>query len=320
MTLPATVEHPLRLLLVEDSKGDAILIERVLKNAMLGDVTIERKATLEEALQSLAEHEFDVVLLDRSLPDTVEFSGLHSVQNLSPKVPVIFLTAYQDEQTALQAIMEGAQDYLFKDKFDTHIIKRAIQYAVLRKQFEGILITRANYDMLTGLANRMLFENRVRNCIAKMRRQQGNASILFMDLDRFKQVNDSHGHTVGDQLLKDVGTRIRQVLRPYDTAARFGGDEFAVLLEGGQDANSAELVAKKLIAQIDTPFEIEGRSIRIGVSIGIVAFHGNEGESCEDLLLQSDAAMYKAKSLVGSSFFHYSESACAIPALEELRA
>lgn len=296
-----STERPLHLLLIEDNRGDAMLIEKTLKNAMLGAVNVKRAKSLATALKALGEASFDVALLDRSLPDVEGFCGLHSIQNFVPTLPVIFLTAYQDEHSAYEAIEQGAQDYLFKDKMDGHAIKRAIQYAMLRKQFEGILITRANFDVLTGLANRMLFESRLDMALARMRRQGGNLALLFLDLDHFKQVNDTLGHAAGDQLLKEVGVRLKNVLRLYDTAARFGGDEFAVLLENIPAIEHAEMVAKKIIALMAAPFTVMGNPVEIGVSIGIAPCVASKNmPGAAELLQQADAAMYAAKSAGGN--------------------
>jgi diguanylate cyclase (GGDEF)-like protein len=301
-----STERPLNLLLIEDNKGDAILTERVLKNTMLGAVNISRTESLAATLKILGEDSFDIALLDRSLPDSEGFDGLYSIQNIAPQLPIIFLTAYKDEKTAFEAIEQGAQDYLFKDTLDGHSVKRAIQYAILRKQFESILIMRANFDMLTGLANRMLFESRLDMALAKMKRHGGNIAVLFLDLDRFKQVNDMLGHAAGDQLLKEVGKRLKQALRHYDTAARFGGDEFAVLLEGMPNGSHAAIVVEKIISILSAPFEILGQTVGVGVSIGIAGC-SSEGSmlDSETIMKRADAAMYEAKSESGNGYRFY---------------
>ncbi|USQ14320.1 diguanylate cyclase response regulator [Legionella lytica] len=298
----SSASNPLKILLIEDSVGDAMIISKVLQQAMPQAHLLERASTISEALKIVSEQEFDVALLDRTLPDSHGFNGLHSIQNMSPKLPIIFLTGYKDERLALEAIKQGAQDYLFKDQLDANLIKRAIQYAVLRKQFEDVLIIRANFDMLTGLANRMLFENRLEIALAKMRQLGGIISVLLLDLDKFKQVNDTYGHIAGDKLLKEVSSRLKQSLRSYDVVARFGGDEFAILLENLSDPHQSEIVAKKIASLMDAPFNLSGNELPITLSIGIVNCHNNRYISSESVLLQADAAMYEAKSLPGTSY------------------
>lgn len=311
--LITSTEDPLKVLLVEDNKGDAVLVERALRQAMMGALTLCVCGSLESALLALSEDNFDIVLLDRSLPDVVGFSGLQSIQNHSPKMPVVFLTAYQDEETALEAIQQGAQDYLFKDKIDAHVIKRAIQYASLRKQFEGVLIMRANFDSLTGLANRILFESRLEMALAKLKRQGGNCAVLFIDLNKFKSVNDELGHAAGDQVLREIGKRLRSVLRTYDTVARFGGDEFAVLLEGLPELHHSEVVANKIIACVEKPLLIDERPVQVGASIGIAGVSAHMQEDSATLMQQADEAMYQAKTQgMGNSCFCQYYPSCSL--------
>ncbi len=296
-------QPPLSILLIEDSKGDALLIEKELNKVIPEGYVLQKAETLEEALNLLPNNKFHVALLDRSLPDAEGFDGLYSLQNMAPDLPVIFLTSYQNEQTALESIKQGAQDYLFKDKSNGPIIKRAIQFAILRKEFEGVLIERANFDLLTGLANRWLFENRLDMAIAKMKRNQTIFAILFLDLDRFKKLNDVHGHAAGDKVLKEVGMRLKQSLRPYDTLARFGGDEFAVLLEYIGDEQEAVTAAKKIITLLEKPMQVFGNKLTVDVSIGIVTCDTDKNILSKILMQQADTAMYKAKNKTGSCYY-----------------
>lgn len=297
----ASLEDPLRVLLIEDSAGDAILAKKIICAALNNEVAIEHVTTLRAALEMLEKNAFDIALLDRSLPDVNAFEGLHSIQNMSPKLPVVFLTGHSDEEAALEAVMQGAQDYLYKDKLDAHVVKRSIQYAILRKQFEGVLVMRANYDFLTGMANRMLFESRLDMALERIKRYESNLALLFIDLDHFKEVNDTHGHAAGDALLKDVAKRLKASLRPYDTAARFGGDEFAVLLDMMPEPSHSYVVAEKIINLLETPFIIEDQVITIGASIGITNIDLSDIVSAREYISQADSAMYRAKAVDGSN-------------------
>jgi diguanylate cyclase (GGDEF)-like protein len=304
----SSATSPLRILLVEDLKGDALIIEKVLQQAMPAAHVLQKTETLAEALTILAVSEFDIVLLDRSLPDVVGYSGLQSIQNLAPKLPVVFLTAYKDESTAFEAIEQGAQDYLFKDKLDAHTISRAIQFAIIRKQFESVLVVQANFDNLTGLANRMLFENRLDMAIARMQRQGGSIGVLFLDLDRFKQVNDTYGHAIGDRLLAEIGKRLKMCLRPYDTAARFGGDEFAMLIEGIADKDHCAVVAQKIIKSCEQPFMTSGLTLQVGASIGVTTCVAKQKRTRSELMRQADTAMYEAKKSPESAYRMFANS------------
>lgn len=305
MSTIVTKSRPLRVLLVEDSKGDAILIEKLLTQAALDAYDVQHVTNLAATLKILAENEFDVVLLDRSLPDTTGFNGLHSIQNVAPKLPIIFLTGYNDEALALSAVAQGAQDYLYKDKVDSQVMKRAIQYAIQRKQFEEELICQANFDTLTGLANRILFENRLDQVLAKMRRYDLGVGIFFLDLDRFKEVNDTLGHAAGDKLLQQVGKRLKQGFRSCDTVARFGGDEFSILVEGIKTSQDCAIIAQKIINRLETPFIISNKKINISVSIGIAIGMNKEPVTREELMKQADEAMYSAKGIPHHAYRFY---------------
>jgi len=294
--------EPLRILLVEDSVGDALLIGKALAQAVPHAPNVQKAENLSAALRLVGEDHFDVMLLDLSLPDSSGFSGLLTIQNMAPKLPVVILTAYADEELALSAVEHGAQDYLFKDKTNGPAIKRALDYAIRRKRFEGELITRANFDPLTGLANRPLFESRLDMALARSKRQGTGFGIFFIDLDRFKQVNDTFGHATGDQLLTHVAQCLKQSVRPYDTAARFGGDEFALLVEGIENPLYCRPIAEKIIQGITTPPVIRGKPVMIGVSIGIVIARAHEALMREDLLHRADEAMYQAKTMEGSAY------------------
>src|SRR3954454_17247301 len=152
----------------------------------------------------------------------------------------------------------------------------------------------AFHDSLTGLPNRALFLDRLELAHARAKRSGRPIAVLFMDLDAFKNVNDSLGHAAGDELLVLVAGRLRRWLRPSDTAARFGGDEFAVLLEDLDTSNAAQIVAQRVLDSLREPFEIQGQEVYVGASIGIAS---SAHPGSDDLLRNADLAMYRAKGL-----------------------
>jgi diguanylate cyclase (GGDEF)-like protein/PAS domain S-box-containing protein len=164
-----------------------------------------------------------------------------------------------------------------------------------RKQAEEKLLHDALHDELTGLPNRALFMDRLRLSMERSRREPERMTVvLFLDLDRFKLVNDSLGHLVGDELLIQIAGSLAGVLRPADTIARVGGDEFAILLEGGRDVNDAVRVAERIHDRLADPINLGGHEVFITASLGI-AVHTPEYERPEDLLRDADTAMYRAK-------------------------
>jgi len=162
-----------------------------------------------------------------------------------------------------------------------------------RKRAEEALRRQALHDALTDLPNRTLLQDRLEQAVRVARRDEHSLAFLLLDLDRFKDVNDSFGHLHGDLLLRQVGPRLQGALRASDTVARLGGDEFAVLLPTGDEA-SATRAARKILAALDTPFPVEGEQFHVGASIGIALFPSH-GDDAPTLLRRADVAMYLAK-------------------------
>lgn len=152
----------------------------------------------------------------------------------------------------------------------------------------------AHHDPLTDLPNRLLFEDRLEHAITNAKREKNHLAVLFLDLDRFKNINDSLGHAVGDALLIQVAYRLRNLLRENDTAARLGGDEFTILVENLEDPSYTAVIATKIQNQLKQPFDIFGRKLHITASIGI-SLYPEDGRDVGNLTKNADAAMYQAK-------------------------
>ncbi|HKU79293.1 MAG TPA: diguanylate cyclase, partial [Rhodanobacteraceae bacterium] len=186
-----------------------------------------------------------------------------------------------------------------------------------RKRAEQELRYLANYDALTGLPNRTLLTERIGHAIIRARRGNRKVAVLFLDLDRFKHVNDSMGHAAGDRMLKAAGSRLRHVVREGDSVARLGGDEFTVVLENIGSSAEAERVAEKIISAFEEPLELDnGQEVVISPSIGI-AMHPDHGQVPSDLLKFADTAMYQAKDHGRKTWMVYTE---AMDAAARLRA
>ena len=163
-----------------------------------------------------------------------------------------------------------------------------------RKHAEALIRYQAHHDLLTGLPNRALFKDRLRAGLARNKRSEDQLAVLFLDLDRFKLVNDSMGHSFGDRLLESVARRLRECLREGDTLARLGGDEFTILLPAVRQVSDAIRVAEKCIEAMKDPFQLDGEEIHLGVSIGIAQSPAH-GETVESLIKHADVAMYHVK-------------------------
>ncbi len=283
------------LLLIEDSPDDAALVRDILGESKGFNGTIEHQIRLSEGITRVAEGGIDVVLLDFSLPDSFGIDTFRHLHHAHPEIPVIVLTSLDDDQLALQAVSEGAQDYLVKKELEQRLLTRSIRYAIERNRAEQQLLHNAFHDTLTGLPNRALFGDRLDMALAGARRQPaGRFAVLFFDLDRFKNINDSLGHSVGDQLLVALARRLETIVRPGDSVARIGGDEFAILVNDMKDVSHAIQVAERVLAGFEAPFTIEANEVFISASIGI-AVHDINTTDPDSMLRDADIAMYRAK-------------------------
>ena len=171
----------------------------------------------------------------------------------------------------------------------------------IRRELEERLVMQAFHDDLTGLANRALFKDRVAHALTRRSDGKRSVALLFLDLDRFKTINDSLGHTVGDDLLIAIGNRLRMSLRPEDTVARLGGDEFAILVDDVLDPKEVVALADRVVAAFERPFRLAHQEITVRSSIGIVIASGGHG-TADDLLRDADVAMYRAKATGRGSY------------------
>ena len=173
-----------------------------------------------------------------------------------------------------------------------------------RKRADEMMAYHAYHDILTGLPNRILFKDRLSLAMSQSKRDKSELAVMFLDLDRFKRVNDTFGHAKGDELLQLVATRLQKAIRGGDTLARLGGDEFTLVLPNLHGRHDAEAVAGKILESLHEPFEIDKQPIHISASIGI-AIYPADGDTIEDLLRHADVAMYQVKSLVKDGFHFY---------------
>ncbi len=174
---------------------------------------------------------------------------------------------------------------------------------LLRRRSDRRLGYLAQYDQLTGLINRTLFQDRLNSAIARARREGGLVTVMFLDIDGFKDVNDRFGHSVGDELLRQVAARLVACLRETDTVARIGGDEFTIILEGGKRVEDAGQVAMKILKTVGSPYSVGNRELIVTASIGI-AVYPLDGETYGELVKGADTAMYQSKA-AGRNTYQY---------------
>lgn len=281
------------VLLIEDTESDADALAVQLEHDRRAEYSIERTRTLEEALKKISEQGYDAILMDWTLPDS---TGIDSIQRLRAKTgaSVIVLTEEADENLGLQVIKHGAQDFLQKKKYEEFEVAKAIQYAIERQAIQRQVEFLAYHDSLTSLPNRNLFFDRLSQTLADCERTGKSFAIHAMDLDGFKELNDTYGHAAGDDALIHVARRLLGVIRAKDTVARFGGDEFILLQTDVAKMSHAEIVANRLFNSMVEPMDIHGKSVNLGITVG-VSIYPDHGTDVETLLKKADQAMYEGK-------------------------
>ena len=282
-------ELPLMLLAADDEEA---ALRASLEEAFAG-AEVHRASTPDEALDLLSRASFraGVVDLDR-IP-----GGLASLQRLRrthAELPLVALGAHDDEELQLRAIGAGAQDYLSKAALNGYVLRQSLRYALDRKRMEDKLAYLAHRDPLSGLFNRRLFRERLELAVREAGERGWSLAVLLLDVDRFKTVNDSLGHGIGDRLLEAVAGRIRDNVKDGDVVARLGGDEFAVLLPNVSGEEEALGAAHRLLESLVPPARLGDYEIAMTASIGI-CLYPEQAETAEEILQHADKAMYRAK-------------------------
>jgi len=402
----------LHILLIEDNPGDVRLIQEML-GKVKKEYSLEHAGTLAEGLDKLSKGLFDVTLLDMNLPDSSGIDSIPEIKKISPKIPIVMLTGFDDEETAVAALHLGVQDYLIKDRIDRTLLLRSLRYSIERKRtldalveseekykslvdnaltgvyktnldgdilfanhaltemleyespeelmslrafslyrtpeernnligtlqktgkvtnyemeavtktgkpknlllsltligdvISGMIIDitdrkrmeetikhQAFHDILTGLPNRLLFLDHLVLALKQASRDHHMVAVMYLDLDNFKEINDSLGHASGDELLTAVAQRLKTCLRDSDTIARLGGDEYCILLSKTDSEDDITVIAKKTILAFRQPFVIDDHTIHTSTSIGI-SLYPSDGNDPEALIKNADMAMYNAK-------------------------
>jgi len=263
---------------------------------------------LVEARAQLAAGSFDALILDSAGEAEVEAGEGGATLYRELGVPVVLLCEADDEQAALRALRLGAQEALTKRGLAPATLRRAVRGAVERKR-SVVELERgwqrahhlATHDPLTGLPNRQLLFDRLAHGLAAARRYGHRLAVLFLDMDRFKTINDTLGHSAGDLLLRGVGERLERCVRRSDTVARIGGDEFSVVLDPIQQPQDAARAAQAILDRLCLPYKVDGRDLYLAPSLGI-AVYPDAGSDPEALLRHADQAMYQAKEEGGGQY------------------
>lgn len=290
-----------KILLIEDSADFALFVETHLKKADANSYRLSHVTRLSDGLRLLSREHFDAVLLDLGLPDSQGLDTLRLLQATGFDVPVIVLSGVNDEELSLTAVEHGAHDFLEKSQLTATSLVRSLRYAQERHRLMVALRDQAFHDSLTGLPNRVYFDEQVERAVSESAHTRVPFSVLCFDLDGFKAVNDLGGHETGDRLLKQVAERLKRVVRREDVLARVGGDEFSAIVYGVAERNAAESVAGRFHQAFSSPFIIDDQRFNISTSIGIAAHTSPVDDDSVpatvrvELLRDADTAMYAAK-------------------------
>jgi diguanylate cyclase (GGDEF)-like protein len=287
-------KEQIKVLLVEDQVVQVHLMIELFRLVGSNDFLLITSRTLQEALVRLSGERIDIVLLDLNLPDSHGYETFSQIQDLQVDVPVILMTATNDEQFALKAIQDGAQDFLVKGEVDAKLLFRAIRYAIERHQMQSELRSLSLTDELTGLYNRRGFSTLASQHLKLARRTGQSFLIVFADLDDLKNINDTFGHAEGDAVLIATANILRRTFRESDIVARYGGDEFLVLVTDAAYEDK-DKIYKRINQYVDEVNESKLMNCTISVSLGVVPFEPNRDLNLENLVAEADKALYLDK-------------------------
>lgn len=291
-------------MIVDDDVVDREHLIRTLNKAN-SDCHIVETESVDEGLAAFKAEKFDVVLLDYRMPKRDGIELLLELRGalVDHSVAIIMLSNSEESDLALECIKNGAQDFLLKSEVTSSRLRRAIlqsqaRFELERKLYKSYQEARelAEHDSLTGLTNRYSFEEALRLNITQQPRDDAKLALILFDLDNFKFINDSHGHDIGDLLLKQVSNRIYKCTRENELFSRVGGDEFSIILNHLKSIDNVTRVSQRILNCFDEPFNISGIEIKMAASIGIAIFPDNS-VSANELLKYADIAMYRAKKL-----------------------
>jgi len=287
-----------KILVVDDNADNIELMLEILSDAGYSDVN---STMLPEQVCPLhRQHCYDLILLDLQMPELNGFQVMKGLKEIEQGgyLPVLALTAQPSFKIA--ALEAGARDFISKpfDLLEVHKrIHNMLEVRLLYKelaQYSKQQQELALHDPLTGLPNRRLLEDRIATTLQHAARQQHKAAVMYLDLDGFKTINDTHGHAYGDDILKMVAQRLVSSSRREDTVARVGGDEFVIVMGDIASLNDAKEPAAKLIEVIAAPYLVNGLNLQLSTSIGI-GIYPDDASDVNALIAVADGALYEAK-------------------------
>ncbi|RFC51642.1 MAG: Two-component response regulator [Verrucomicrobia bacterium] len=285
-----------RILLIDDDRLQFRLTQAHFKNFRGESFDLDWAETYEEGLAQLLAGKHAACLLDYQLGERNGLALIREAVAGGSHTPIVFLTAESSERIDIEAMNAGALDYLVKDEISSHSLERSLRYALKLAETLEALRQLATRDQLTGMLNRREFDRILAEEEERSRRFGYPFSLVMLDIDHFKSVNDTHGHQVGDLVLQAVAARISGGLRTVDRVARFGGEEFALILMQADGSAVMETAKRACAAVAAEPIPIgPDQSLKITVSVGSAEMPANATTGAE-LVAAADKALYAAKS------------------------
>jgi diguanylate cyclase (GGDEF)-like protein len=287
-----------KVLIVDNQEANVLLLERLLRAA--GYVAVTSTMDPGEVCALHAKNSYDLILLDVEMPNMDGFQVMEGLKKIETEsyLPVLAVTAQPAHK--LRALQSGAKDFISKPFDLAEVLMRVHNMLEVRllheatrnhgKMLEALALT----DPLTGLANRRLLAERLSMAIVHARRNTSTMAVVYLDLDGFKQINNTLGHGAGDVLLKMVAARLTTTVREEDTVARLGGDEFVIMLWHISSPDDALTVVLKVIQAVTQPYVLDDQTVRVTTSAG-VGIYPLHGEDADTLMKSADQAMYEAK-------------------------
>ncbi|HUG43484.1 MAG TPA: diguanylate cyclase, partial [Acidobacteriota bacterium] len=297
--VPNSGKETLSLLLASHRQEPATRLAGLLSRCRAPKMDVVAASTHSQLEVHLMEAAYDLLLLDFEFGASLD-ELLAEIRQRTPEMPVI-LVGTQEQSEELRRFLDGSvQDFLYWEHQDPHLWERAVRYGIQLKKAEA----EANYDELTGLPNRRLLFEQLRSALAQADRRPKDdqtVAVLFLDLDKFKPINDRFGHAAGDKVLIAIAEKLKDAIRQSDSACRIGGDEFVILLNNvGSELNIAR-IATKILENISDPIPIEDQQVEMTASLGI-SLYPTDGKDAETLIARADAAMYQAKNWAKSDY------------------
>jgi len=306
----------LKLLYVEDE-----IDSRAVTYSILSDffddiiIAVDGKDGLEKYIQNA--NDIDLVITDLNMPILNGLDMIEKIKEINKNTTIVIFSALEESKYFIESIRQNVKGYVIKPlDLDQLIdvlecVKVDLQFKVAQeklKKEKDELENHAYYDILTGLPNRMLFDDRIAQAIKKAKRNTSNMGIFFIDLNKFKSINDTYGHDVGDFVLNIVGCVMKSCMREEDTLSRIGGDEFTVIMEDISKPQDTMILANKILDALHQPINYKGNKLSLSASIGI-SVYPSDAEDASELLKYADTAMYEAKNLGdGKIIFHSNTS------------